>query len=98
MSQSSVVDPHLCDTLHQFALHGEICAITLREGSADRQIIGVLSSATADSIVLHESGTASIHIYPTACVIDARIQPEQHAHARRRLHPAETVDAMRVQL
>ncbi len=88
------------ETLLALAARGVRCTVTIREDATERRIQAVISSATSESVVLHETGTASIHVYPTACVVAAEEDPTGAHRVRdgRHRHPSERWEAMLVHL
>lgn len=92
--------PSIEDSLLALAARGVRCTVTIREGATERRIHAVISSVTSESVVLHETGTASIHIYPTTCVIAAVEDPSGAHRVRdgRHRHPSECWEKMLVHL
>jgi hypothetical protein len=88
------------DTLLTFVTSGVRCTIIVREDAAERRIHAVVTSATSESVVLHEAGTACIHVYQTACVVAVMEDPSatHRVPEGRHRHPARSREEMLVHL
>lgn len=67
---------------------GVLCTITLRECGSERQIVARISSVSDESVVLHETATGAIDVYPIDNVVSAVAAPTGHHHRTGRRHHA----------